>query len=1046
MKRKLLFFFSLWMALLPLVSSASTWSFEWNKSKSNGGQGFYNFGSSAKEQDFYTAELNGITWNSSCDGSIIYAYTSTMGQYIGKANDPIVGAKLWTNGFAGKIKSVKVTTRLKDDTNAGTVAVSVNGKKYLNANNAEVALTKTATEYTFSIKEADAQEGEILIEWKQTSTAKGPIYVKKLEVEYEEATSGVAQPTFTPAAGTYDQAQKVTISAEGLAAGSHTIYYTTDGSNPRLTDGNRKVYTEPIEITGTTTLKAVTAVGDELSNVTEGNYVIRKDPGIKFNTESIELVSGEEGYADLLNPNKVSPITYKSSNWQVCSVDQYGALATSYVKTDSEATITATFAGNDTYYPQTATLKVLVKAKTPLATPVVTPLGGTYNEPVEVKIATDDPNAVTIWYSTTAKSAEEFEESNNTESVVVEGKEATVTIDKSCTLYVMSRGYNVNSEVVSAQYTINLPLQVDITTDKASVAYYDQEFDSAEGLSDWTVGKGWKLANKGFNSIKKDDKYSITVSYEGGTDNTTLTSPELTIEDGSKVEFYAYFAANFLIYGKWTFNVTDVETSETNTLFDVFKWAQDNAYNTTTWNKFTFDLSAYAGKKVKFTFNYPFGGEDLAIDAFRVVKEDATSQEAIHIFEGDDVHFKSIVEGEPETIEWKFPGADVETSKEADPVVKYNKAGTYSVSVKVTKGEEQAEKTLKDFVVVSQKAPTAQIGLPEEGYQSPFVGVFVPLNVPVTFQDLSTGNPSEWNWVFQNTDKTQSSDQNPTVTFVKAGTVSVGLTAKNAAGKSNDILQYAIQAGGAQYVWNISTEENKNLSQVNLGYYGNYAGSNWLGMEKFAEKYKAPLADATVDRVNVYFASATGINPDDEITMTLNAVAENGEPGEVLATAVVKTGDIQYSDKDYLATTFRFDKTIKLKKGTEFFVTIGPFPNNSLEVSPYTSDNYAIFCVRRSLGEKTTTWHFLEEEDANYQPTGNYVWFENTDDPISMAIAPVISYTTEIADGIKSLGAEQKNAIETIYNINGMKVNAMQKGGIYIVKHADGTSRKVVVK
>ena len=1044
MKKQLLFLFSMLMAFLPLASSATTWSFEWNKSKKDGGQGFYNFGSSAVKQDFYTAELNGMIWNSSCEGSITYAYTSSYGQYIGKANDPIVGAKLWTNGFTGKVKSVKITTRLKDATNTGTVAVSVNGKSYLHGNATEVSLTKDLAEYEFNIADANAQDGELLIEWKQTSTAKGPFYIKKIEVEYQEATSSVPQPIFTPAAGTYDKAQKVAINAEGLNSG-YTMYYTTDGSNPRIAESSRKVYTEPIDITETTNLKAVTVVGDETSNITEGNYIIRKSPDIKFNVKSITLITGEEGYADLLNPNKVSPITYKSSNWQVCSVDKYGALSSSYVKNDSEALIIASFAGDDTYYQQADTLKVLVKAKTPLKTPVVTPLGGSYNTPIEVKITTDDPNAVTIWYSTTAKSAEDFENSDYTESTVVEGNEATVTLDKSCTLYVMTRGYNVNSEVVSAEYKFELPLSVDFTTNRAAVAYYDQEFDSADGLKDWTIGKGWKLANKGFNAIKADDKYSIAINYDDGNSSSTLASPEFSIEKGSKVEFYAHFAPGYLIFGKWTFDVTDLETSETKTLLDAFMWAQDNAYNTETWNKFSFDLSEYAGKKVQFSFNYPFGGENLAIDGFRLLKNDPSAKEAIHIFEGEEIQFQSIVEGEPESIEWNFPGADVETSNEANPTVKYNNAGTYSVTLKAKRGNDTAEKEIKDFVVVTAKAPAALIGLPEEGYESPFVGVFVPINVPVTFKDLSSGNPTEWNWVFQNTDKTSSNEQNPTVTFVKKGTVSVGLTAKNSAGQSNDVLQYAIQAGGAQYVWNINTEENKNLQKINLGFYGNYAGSNWLNIDKFAEKYKAPLADATVDSVNVYFAAANGINPDDEITMTLNSVAANGEPGDVLATAVVKTGDIKYSDDDYLATTFHFDKTVKLKKGTEFFITVGPFPNNSLEVSPYTQDDYAIFCLRRNVGEKTTTWQYLAEEDENYQPTGKYYWIENTDDPVSMAIAPVISYT-EIADDIQAVGTSKKQEVAGIYNINGMKVNATQKGGIYIVKYADGTSRKIVVK
>lgn len=1049
MKRRLLFTFATLLALLPYVGLAATttWSFEWNTSKKDGGQGFYNFGSSKVEKDVYTTELNGVQWNISSEGTYIYAYTSTMGQYIGSASEAPSSSTLWTTGFAGKIKDVKVTARVKDDKKAGNVAVAVNGKDYLCDGKAKASLTGTLAEYAFTINDADMQEGKLEIKLNQTSEEKGPLYIYKVVVDYEVATSGVPAPVFTPAAGTYDKAQQVAIATEGLDAGTYTIYYTTDGSNPRLADGTRKAYTEPIDIAETTTLKAIVAKGEEQSEVAEANYVIRKNPQIKFNEKEITLLSGDEGYSDLLNPNKLSPITYKSSNWMVCSVDKYGALSSSYVKEDSKAIITATFAGDDTYYPLTDTLTVYVKARTPLKTPEVTPLGGTFSEPVEVKITTDDENAVTIWYSTNAKSAEEFEESDNTQSVVVEGHEATVTIDKSCTLYVMTRGYNVNSEVISAEYTINLPLKADFTTDRASVAYYDQEFDSPEEVEDWTVGNGWKLSDKKFKSINANDKYSAFVSYEGGSGTTQLASPELTVKEGSKVEFYAYFAPNFLIYGKWTFNITDVETNQSETLLDAFSWAQETAYNATNWNKFSFDLAAYAGKKVTFSFDYPFGGEDLAIDGFRLVQDDPTAKDAIHIFEGEEIAFKNLSEGEPKAYEWAFPGADTETSTEENPVVRYSKAGTYNVSLTIKRGEESNKVERTNFVVVTKKAPTAKIGLPEEGYESPYVGTFIPLDVPVTFRDLSEGNPTEWKWVFQNTDKTESNEQNPTVTYTKAGTVSVGLTAKNDAGQTNDILQWAIQAGGAQNVWNISLDENSDLKQVNLGYYGYYGGTNWLGMEKFAELYKAPLADATVDSASVFFASVGTIDPEKEITMTMNAVAENGEPGEVMATATKKAGELQYRDDDYLATIFHFDKTVELKKGTPFFIVIGPFPNGTMEESPYTADDISIFCHRRNPGEKTTTWHYLAEEDANYQPTGEYKWYENSDDPLSMAIAPVISYaTTSTAINNRGINTTTSAHAVATYTLGGAKVQAPQRGGIYIVKYSDGTSRKMVVK
>lgn len=1052
MKKTLLTLIAVLATLLPVTASAavSTWSFEWNTSKNKGGQGFYNFGASAVEKDFYTAELNGLQWKATAEGTIVFAYTASSGQYIGSADRPPVKATLSTSDLAGLIKAVRVSARVNKDTMAGNVSVTVNGKSYLNGTNTTASLTNSVAEYEFKIADADAQEGEIVITFNQTSDTKGPLYVKKIEIDYETVESSVPAPTFSVAAGTYDEAQSVSLAVSSLEAGKYTIYYTTDGSNPKLEDGTRKAYTEPIAVAETATLKAVTLVGTEYSDVAEAKYVIRKDPQIRFNEAKVSLITGEEGYADLLNPNKVTPIKYSSSAPLVCSVDSKGTLYTSYVKEDSEAVITAKFDGDANYYPASATMTVTVVAKTPLKEPVVTPLGGKFNDAVDVKISTDDENAVTIWYSTTAKSAEEFEESDYTQSTVVEGKEATVTLDKSCTLYVMTRGYNVNSPVVTATFDITLPLKADFTTDRAVVADYDQEFDSADGMADWTVGKGWGLSDMNFKSIKSDDKTSIAINYDyASSGSSVLESPAFDIKAGSKVEFYAYFAPNFLIYGKWTFTVTDVDSGETTTLLNAFDWAQETAYNTTTWNKFDFDLSKYVGKKVSFAFDYPFGGESLAIDGFRIVREDASASESLHIFEGESVAFKSITQGEPESMTWSFPGAEVETSTEANPVVTYNKAGTYDVTLTVTRGTETAKAERKGFVVVSQKAPTAIIGLPEEGYESPFVGVFLPLNVPVTFRDLSQGHPTEWKWVFQNANIETTTEQNPTVVFEKKGVVSVGLTAKNDAGQANDILTYAIQAGGAQYVWNISSEENSKLEKVELGWYGNYAGTNWLDMDKFAEKYKATLGPAAIDSVAVYFASVTTIAPETLIPMTINAVGEDGAPGAVLASASVKAGDLKYSETDYLATIFHFDKTIELNKGTEFFITVGPFPNGSLEVSPYTADDIAIFCHRRSTGEKNTAWHYLAVYDENSKPTGEYKWYANTEDPLSMAISPVIDY--EKYDAVQDIrydeaDAEAEATIVGIYTIEGIRVTKTTPGNIYIYKYSDGSGRKVLVK
>lgn len=1045
MKKHLLFFIAILLAILPSISQAATWSFEWNKSRSDKtSQGFYNFGGSFVEQDVYTTELNGLQWSISSEGTKKYAYLATNGQSIGTTTEPSTHTQLWTSAFSGRITAFRIKTRTNKAENKAKVSVKVNGVSYLSDKSTEVEYGETFTDIEFK-PTGDAQEGKLEISIDPTTDAKSTLYIKKIEVDYEENQSTIPAPLFSPVAGTYDAPQKVTLSTEGLIEGNYTVYYTTDGTNPRLADGSRQVYTEPIDISESTTVKAVTLVGEEYSEVSEASYIIRKDAQLSFYKDSISLVSGDEGYADLLNPNKLTPIKYKSTAMLICSVDSKGTLYSSYVEKDSTVTISAIFAGNEEYKPDTATMKVTVVAKEPLKTPVVTPLGGTFTEPTEVTISTDDERAVTIWYSTTAKDEEDFKD-DYTKSVITEGKQVTLTIDKTCRLYVMTVGENVYSPVVTADFTINSPLKANFTTDKAATPYYIQNFDSQEEVADWTAGKGWKLANKKFNAINANDVTSIAIDYEGdGT--STLTSPEFTVKENSSVEYYAYFEGKFLVWGSWQFNVIDTESGETTEMMDAFKWAQDNEYTGPNWNKFSFDLSKFAGKKVKFEFNYNFGGENLAIDGFRLLQEDASAKETIHIFEGESITFSSTSTGDPESLEWSFQGGNPATTTEATPTVTYNIAGTYDVALTIKRGDESDKCERHAFVVVSQKAPTAKIGLPEEGYESPFVGVFIPTNVPVTFRDLSTGNPTEWNWVFQNTDKTNSTEQNPTVTYINKGRFSVGLTAKNEAGSSNDMLAYAIQAGGAQYVWNIGIEENQNIEKIAMGWFGNYAGTNWLGMNKFAELYKAPLADATVDSVAIYFASNTTVSPDADITLTMNSVAEGGEPGDVLATTSLKASELRCSEDSVIATIFHFATPVELKAGTPFYICVGPFPNATLEESPYTSDDIAIYCVRRGEGGKNTAWHYLEDQNEQGEGLGTYKWYANTDDPLSMAIAPVITYKDAIIDNVHQTKAILgDNAIKAIYTLGGQKVSTPKSGNIYIVRYTNGDSKKVIWK
>ena len=78
-----------------------------------------------------------------------------------------------------------------------------------------------------------------------------------------------ATPTFSPAPGTYNSTQSVTISDTTSGA---VIYYTTDGSVPTTTS---QLYSAPIQVSSTETIQAIAAAsGDTNSPVASATYTI----------------------------------------------------------------------------------------------------------------------------------------------------------------------------------------------------------------------------------------------------------------------------------------------------------------------------------------------------------------------------------------------------------------------------------------------------------------------------------------------------------------------------------------------------------------------------------------------------------------------------------------------------------------------------------------------------------------------------------------------------------------------------------------------------
>ena len=167
----------------------------------------------------------------------------------------------------------------------------------------------------------------------------------------------VAKPTFSPVPGTFDAATQVSIVCGTEGA---TIHYTTDGNEPTA---ESPVYSQPIAVnSGTMTIKAI-AIKKDMTNsdIAEGVYTIKQNAGLAFDPTTATAEAGAEEFTapTLVNPNNLSPITYKSSDENVAAfVD--GVLV---IGDAGETTITATFAGNEEFNEGSASYTLTVTKK-----------------------------------------------------------------------------------------------------------------------------------------------------------------------------------------------------------------------------------------------------------------------------------------------------------------------------------------------------------------------------------------------------------------------------------------------------------------------------------------------------------------------------------------------------------------------------------------------------------------------------------------------------------------------------------------------------------
>ena len=570
-------------------------------------------------------------------------------------------------------------------------------------------------------------------------------------------------------------------------------------------------------------------------------------------------------------------------------------------------------------------------------------------------------------------------------------------------------------------------------------------FDSTDDIQGWTLTgatSNWMLAQTAipkvldFKTINPDSKKSLFCRYTTTDRNDLFTSPAVEIPAGAKVDFWSAFSPIFLIHGKMTLEVHC--NGEVTTLWNSFMWAQTNGIDDTRWNHFEYPLTQFEGKTVNFAFRYKGnGGEDFLIDDFRVSCAATSDDAKVNIVPGAQVNFLDLSGKEAVKWAWQFPGADTETSTEQNPTVTYSNPGVYDVTLTAeTASGKSSTLTRTAFVTVKALPPTAIIGIPNNAYFSPEASLVVPLETPVEFADLSTGNPTDRTWLFPGTDTPTSNEVNPSVKYITPGVYDVDLTVESPAGTSSTYI-YMVKAGQPSRIWNIAPWENGSLASLPLGFFGHYGGTNWLGMAEFAEEMAQPMAPMSVSAVDVWFAAATlsEASKSAPITVTLRSKGTDGMPASLLATATLAASELVDASESYNApTTFTFPTPVAINE--PFFVTIGGFPNQE-------GDEVAMYTIRREEGGESTVYHYAHDEENPYEFTGPAHWYKNSDEAVSFAIAPHITFTnTTGPDGITATTATPSPTTPVEwYTLQGVRVAAPTAPGLYLRRQGTATTK-----
>ena len=413
-----------------------------------------------------------------------------------------------------------------------TPTISPNGGSYQNSVQVTLACTTSGATIRYTTDGSTPTSSSAV--YGSPFTLTGSATVKAVGFESGDNNSGtasatftitttptVATPTISPNGGSYQNSVQVTLACTTSGA---TIRYTTDGSTPT---SSSSVYGSPFTLTGSATVKTVGfESGYNNSGTASANFTITTTPTVATPTISPNGGSYQNSVQVTLACTTSGVYIYYTTDGSTPTTSST-AYQGSFTLTSS-ATVKAVAFESGYNNSGTASASFTITTTPTVATPTISPNGGSYQNSVQVTLACTTSGA-TIRYTTDG--------STPTSSSAVYGSPFTLTGSATVKAVGFESGYN-NSGTASASFTITTTPTVATPTISPNGGSYQNSVQVT--LACTTSGATIRYTTDGSTPTSSSTVYGSpftltgsatvkAVGFESGYNNSGTASASFTI-------------------------------------------------------------------------------------------------------------------------------------------------------------------------------------------------------------------------------------------------------------------------------------------------------------------------------------------------------------------------------------------------------------------------------------------------------------------------------------------------------------------------------------